>query len=97
MRSRYSARVAQEFHNRAVPILLAVLLLVAGDATACPVCDTGTGEQVRAGIMDGDLGLNLLATLLPFTVVLAVVAVIHFGPPWRNKPGRPEDGGEHGD
>ena len=77
--------------------LPAVLLLAAGDAAACPVCDSGTGRQVRAGILDGDLGLNLLATLLPFMVVLAVVAAIHFGPPRSSKPRRPGDGGEHGD
>jgi hypothetical protein len=55
--------------------------LAAGGASACTVCDGGAGRQVRAGIIDGDLAMNLFATLLPFAVLLCVVAAIHFG--WR--------------
>ena len=62
-----------------------VLTALATPALACPVCDTGTGEQVRAGIVGGDLGWGLLATLLPFAVVLGVAAAIHFGPPGTRK------------
>ena len=72
--------------------LVAVLLFILAAsplAVGCPVCDTGTGEQVRAGIADGNLGLNLAAVLLPFAVVLGVAAVIHFGlPAARNKHAR---------
>ena len=65
-----------------------VLSTVTTTAMACPLCDTGTGERVRAGIMDGNGGVGLVATLLPFAVVLGVTAVIHFGPPrTRNEHG----------
>jgi hypothetical protein len=36
---------------------------------------------VRAGLFNGHLGGNLLATLLPFLVLAAIVAWIHFGRP----------------
>jgi hypothetical protein len=78
----------------------ALLLLAAGTVGGCPVCESGTGQQVRAGIIDDDLGLNLLATLLPFSVVLGVVAAIHFGPPWRKQGNRTRgrrDGGDRGE
>jgi hypothetical protein len=58
------------------------LLLSAGTALACPVCDTATGEAVRAGILD-DFALTLLATLAPFPILLAVVAGLHRGWPSR--------------
>lgn len=48
-------------------------------ADACPVCQTENGRQVRAGIFNEDFGSNLLATLLPFPVVLGIAAALHFG------------------
>jgi hypothetical protein len=48
---------------------------------ACPLCRSDTGRRVRAGIFNADFGENLLVTLLPFLVFLAVVAWIHFGLP----------------
>jgi hypothetical protein len=54
-------------------------------AHACLVCETGTGEQVRAGVWDHDFGFNLLATLLPFPVLGAIVAMIYFGVPFRRR------------
>ena len=48
-----------------------------GTAQACPVCDSPAGEQVRAGIADGNATLNLAAVLLPFLLTFALVAVIH--------------------
>jgi hypothetical protein len=65
-------------------ILMTVLVVqsaTASTSTACPVCDTGTGEQVRAGILDENFGSTLLTVLLPFPIVLGVVAMIHFGLP----------------
>jgi len=50
---------------------------------ACPVCDTGTGEQVRAGILNEDFGRTLVAVALPFPILLGLVAAIHFGWPTR--------------
>ena len=63
---------------------------VATTVSACPVCDTGTGEQVRAGIFDAEFGRTLVAVLLPFPILLAVVATIHFGLPFRPQQPREE-------
>jgi hypothetical protein len=60
------------------------LLLAANVAFGCPVCNSGTGEQVRAGITDGNFAKTLFAVLLPFPVLLACLAVIRFG--WPSRP-----------
>ena len=67
--------------------LLAILMAVPA-AWACPVCDSGTGQQVRSGIFDENFGDTLLAVLLPFPILLAIVLVIHFGPPSMMRRGR---------
>jgi hypothetical protein len=54
----------------------------ASPALACPLCDSETGQQVRAGIFDAQFGYNALVTGLPFPILLAIVALIHFGWPW---------------
>ena len=41
-----------------------------GLATACPVCATALGEQVRSGIFGPDFLSNLLAIMLPFPDVV---------------------------
>ena len=65
----------------------AVLVLPAPSAGACPVCDRETGREVRAGIFDEHFGFNLAATVLPFGVLLALTAAIHFGwPGWHRPP-----------
>lgn len=62
--------------------LWAMLLLANVEiAQACPVCDTGTGRQVRAGLFGPDFGRNLLATAAPFPVFLGVAALTYYGPP----------------
>src|SRR5687767_3523097 len=70
--------------------------LAAGRALACPVCDGETGRQVRAVLFDANFVPNLLAVLLPFPLLLGVVAAIHFGWPTLRKnnraPGRTNDG-----
>ena len=78
------------------PAILVLILCVS--AAACPVCDTGTGQQVRAGILDADFGWTLLAVVLPFPVLLAIVAVLHFGwPRFRRTGATPTDEGlDHG-
>ena len=58
------------------------------------MCDTGTGRQVRAGIFDDDFGQTLLAVALPFPVLLAVVAAIHFGGPATRRSGNNLPDGE---
>lgn len=58
-----------------------VLLLLASSAPACPLCESETGRQVRAGIFDDNLGKNVVLTLLPFPVLAGIVALIYYGPP----------------
>jgi len=57
-------------------------VLGASTAAACPLCESETGERVRAGIFDGDFGYHVAVTLLPFPVFLGIVYLIHAGPPW---------------
>jgi hypothetical protein len=53
---------------------------------ACPVCETATGRQVREGILNADFPLHFAGALLPFLVLTAVLAAIHFSAP--RVPGR---------
>ena len=76
---------------------LAVHAVAASVASACPACDTGTGEQVRAGIFDEDFGRTVVAVLLPFPILLGLVAVIHFGWPRPRPPGQPGQSDGSGD
>ena len=70
------------------PIIMSVLAVLAAASTAiaCPVCDTDTGQQVRAGILDENFGSTLVTVLLPFPILLGVVAMIHFGWPLSRPP-----------
>ncbi len=61
--------------------VLLVLLAAALSARACPVCDTGTGRAVRAGVFGADFGRNLLVTALPFPIFLGITALLYYGPP----------------
>lgn len=57
------------------------LLLRLSPILACPVCDTTTGRQVREGILNADFPFHLAGALLPFVVLTAIVAAIHFPSP----------------
>ena len=70
---------------------LAVLLLAASAAWGCPLCESETGRQVRAGIFDESFGTNVVLTLLPIPVLAAVVALIYYAP---NFPQRHNGGGQ---
>jgi hypothetical protein len=48
-------------------------------AAACPVCDSETGQQIRAGIAGEGLVVSIIATVLPFLVMVGVVAVVQIG------------------
>lgn len=63
--------------------VLAMVLLASLPVYACPVCDSGTGQQVRASIFDSGFGYNLLVTLLPFPILLGIALVIYYGLPKR--------------
>ena len=70
---------------------IAVQAAGASGALGCPVCDTGAGDQVRAGILDENFGRTLLTVLLPFPILLGVVALIHFGGSRHAAGGRTRD------
>lgn len=68
---------------------LVMLFVTATTVSACPLCESSTGQQVRAGIFNEDFAGHSLGALLPFGLLLTIVAWIHFGlPPWR-KPKHP--------
>ena len=62
---------------RFVPLLFT--LVPASVASACPLCKSETADAVRAGLVDGNLAISIAATVLPFVLVLGVVACLHFG------------------
>lgn len=63
-------------------VVLVIVLVWASFVQACPVCNSETGCQVRAGIFNEEFGPKLFLTLLPFPVFLGIVAAIHFGFPF---------------
>ena len=54
------------------PMIALVLVL------ACTVCDSETGQQVRAGIFGSEFVPTLAAVMSPFPVLLLVVGLLHF-------------------
>lgn len=71
MQPRTAARIT-------LPSFFLAALALPSPALPCPVCNTGTGSQVRAGIADQDLARNTLAVVAPFAVTGGVAAAIHF-------------------
>ena len=55
---------------------LSLLLSVTASASACTVCDSEVGEQLRAGIFDRNFWANLLSVVAPFPCVLFGVALV---------------------
>lgn len=55
-----------------------LIILPMSSAVACPFCESETAAQVRAGIFNDHFGMNVLLTLLPFPILLAIVALIYF-------------------
>jgi uncharacterized BrkB/YihY/UPF0761 family membrane protein len=50
-------------------------------ASACPMCNTETGQQVRAGIFDENFWTTLAVIVAPFPVLLLAIAIYHYGVP----------------
>lgn len=61
---------------------LIVLSVGLPSATACPYCETETGQQVQAGIFNDQFWSNVTLTLLPLFVLLGIVALIYFDLSW---------------
>jgi hypothetical protein len=62
--------------QRAYPIL--ALLALRAVANACPVCDSPTGKEVRAGIFDGRFALTWLEVIAPFPILGVILAALHW-------------------
>ena len=62
----------------AVSLVLLVSLI---SASACTVCDSETGQQVRAGIFGDEFWTTLVGVIAPFPVLLIVIAAYHYGIP----------------
>ena len=60
------------------PHLMLALLALSARAGACPVCDSPTGHEVRAGIFDGRFALTWLEVAAPFPVLLGILAILHW-------------------
>jgi hypothetical protein len=54
-------------------------MLISLKAYACPVCNSGTGQQVREGIFSSDFGLNLAAAAAPFAICALIVRAMSAG------------------
>ena len=67
---------------RATTVLLAFAAFPAV-AQACTVCNSETGQQVRAGIFGDEFWTTLVGVVAPFPVLLILIAVYHYGVPER--------------
>lgn len=75
-----SQRSIKSQEGRIMIVIVSVSLLPVA-ASACPLCNTETGQQVRAGIFGNDFWPTLLTVLSPFPVLLILLAAMHFGLP----------------
>jgi len=64
-----------------------MIIIRASAAEACPVCDTTTGQQVRAEIFGEAFLPTLFSILAPFPVLLALIALVNFALTPRPRPG----------
>lgn len=70
-----------------VVFVVGALAVPASAALACPLCVTEGGTAVRAAIR-ADFALHLVATVAPFPVLGAIVALLHRGwRPWSSRHG----------
>ena len=63
--------------------MVGVILSMSINVQACLVCETFTGQRVRAGIWDENFLNNLLLTALPFVVFAGIIVLLRFGIPSR--------------
>lgn len=50
-----------------------------GSASACPVCDSATADEVRAGLTADGMGKTIAAMVAPFVVLVAGVRIYNVG------------------
>jgi hypothetical protein len=61
--------------------LLVWILGLAGPASACPVCASDDGLQIRAMLREG-VWRNLAATLAPAPALMLLVGAVRLATPW---------------
>ena len=64
-------------------IAVMTVLNVPTCAKACPFCNSSTAEQVRAGIFNSEFGYNLVISIAPFAILVAVLMLIYSWPTTR--------------
>jgi hypothetical protein len=60
-------------------LLTAFLITASSMVWACPVCNSGTGQQVRQSILDDGFGFNLTVAALPILICAVVVRLMATG------------------
>jgi hypothetical protein len=60
---------------------VALLPLLPAIASACAVCDSELGRQVRAGVFNSDFVPRVLAVLAPFPLFLVAIGLVRFALP----------------
>lgn len=83
---------AKALQKAASGVLGGALLFLGNSSTAwgCPVCNSGTGKAVRAGLFGQEFGFNLFVTVIPFVVCALIVAGIYYGPPGQRRARKEE-------
>jgi hypothetical protein len=66
-------------------LALSTLLGSLAQVSACTVCNTETGRQVRDGVFGHDFGTTLIAVWAPFPILLAIVGAVLWGPDYIGK------------
>lgn len=66
-------------------LLLPIILFCCARISACPVCSTSRGAEVRSGIFNADFIPTMGMVLAPVPIFIVVVLLLHFGLPWRKE------------
>jgi hypothetical protein len=70
---------ASAFHRLKRPFFSLLFGIVAFTASACPICNSDTGKEVRQSIFGENFVRNVAKTLAPVPLLLGAVAAVHFG------------------
>lgn len=58
-------------------LIIALLTAIVSPALACPLCDSETAEETRAGILNDEFFPTLFAGILPFVIVAGIALAVH--------------------
>lgn len=72
-------------------IVFTFYMFIIAPAWACTLCYSERAAQVRQGVFDENFLLNVMITLLPFSIFLFLTSLIYYGG-WRQMfASRPSD------